>query len=426
MNPKMRISQLLDELVECDDDGQKQTINRMEEATDEMNKEELEAFFTIEIFNKMDKMIEEKKLSLGNAIHFLIHIGYCKMMDYFLNDDFFFSSLYHRIEKMIFEEAAKNDGRNEKMLIVMCECSAIMLDFVIVGPLRSVCVRCLLDVALRKDESKETQQEVEKALTTLSCINRCNKMGKELYLKEITDIIQYHQKHHILTKIAYQSASVFLMLRSFTDDSLKDIIASELHLVEEAAKELNELRRNFDWAQNETGRKEKRKLWEFGRWLNALPQFFCFTKSSCEGSAELISSLVSLSRASNEHFKGISAACIHIFAAMISSKCATVTDLLNKGAIDVALEIILQPTLYRGVFHKSLEFFYLISRRSKEKTDGETCESKGKAAKLEMFEKMEEEGYEDIVTSFHGAIAFADIEFIRSLSLSVSDCLFYV
>eukprot|EP00770_Monocercomonoides_exilis_P014878 MONOS_14824.1-p1 / transcript=MONOS_14824.1 / gene=MONOS_14824 / organism=Monocercomonoides_exilis_PA203 / gene_product=unspecified product / transcript_product=unspecified product / location=Mono_scaffold01081:2432-2800(+) / protein_length=123 / sequence_SO=supercontig / SO=protein_coding / is_pseudo=false len=120
----------------------------------------------------MDKMIEEKKMSMENAILLLKHAGYLKVLKNIWILDFRNSSLNKRIEKMIFEEEKKKEGKNEWLLVELCECFTFLKDGVTLEEFPSVCVPCLLKAALRKEENEESQKEVEMALLALSDIGR--------------------------------------------------------------------------------------------------------------------------------------------------------------------------------------------------------------------------------------------------------------
>ncbi|KAH7832347.1 uncharacterized protein MONOS_6034 [Monocercomonoides exilis] len=114
-------------------------------------------------------MIEEKKLQLGNATSMLKHIGYCNVLKNMSVDGFKNSSMEERIKKMIIDENGKKDAKDEKLLVDNCECY-LSLSNGFSSELISMCVRCLLKVALKKEESEETQKEVETALLSLRAV----------------------------------------------------------------------------------------------------------------------------------------------------------------------------------------------------------------------------------------------------------------
>eukprot|EP00770_Monocercomonoides_exilis_P014317 MONOS_14263.1-p1 / transcript=MONOS_14263.1 / gene=MONOS_14263 / organism=Monocercomonoides_exilis_PA203 / gene_product=unspecified product / transcript_product=unspecified product / location=Mono_scaffold00966:20065-20796(-) / protein_length=179 / sequence_SO=supercontig / SO=protein_coding / is_pseudo=false len=157
---------------------------------------------------------------------------------------------------MIIEEEKKKEEKDEKHLAYLCECF-ISLSFDFLQELILICVPSLLKVTSKKEENEETQKEMEMALLALSNICYYFEIKKEMYLKEITEIILYHQEHHNLTQLAYQSAWDFLINRFFSDQSLEGPNTNELHFVREAIKELEELVKYICWKRKEERRGEK-------------------------------------------------------------------------------------------------------------------------------------------------------------------------
>ncbi|KAH7831001.1 uncharacterized protein MONOS_16098 [Monocercomonoides exilis] len=234
-----KFSKLLDQLDHCNETEQKQKIPEMNEIIDGMNNEELKSIFTEERFDKIYKMIEEKKMTMENVILLLKHAGNCNVLKNVWNRCFERSSLRGRLMKMIIEEDKKNEEKNEKLLVDLCECY-ILPSCSFSSGLLSICVPCLLKAALKKEEDEETQKEVEIALLALSNLSKYVKVPKELFLDEIKEIIEYHQEHHNLTQLAYQSAWQFLIKRFIRNKSYEDIV-NELHFAREASRELEEL-----------------------------------------------------------------------------------------------------------------------------------------------------------------------------------------
>ncbi|KAH7821387.1 uncharacterized protein MONOS_8165 [Monocercomonoides exilis] len=153
---------------------QKRKIEEIIEVIEELNNNELESIFNEEMFNKIEKMIGEKKMSMENASLLLKHVGCCKVLKLVFFDEFEESSLNERFEKMINEEEMKEEEkRNEKLLIDLCECY-ISLNYLHSPEIISICVPCLLKVAMRKEENEEIQKEVEMALLALSCFDEFN------------------------------------------------------------------------------------------------------------------------------------------------------------------------------------------------------------------------------------------------------------
>eukprot|EP00770_Monocercomonoides_exilis_P004889 MONOS_4865.1-p1 / transcript=MONOS_4865.1 / gene=MONOS_4865 / organism=Monocercomonoides_exilis_PA203 / gene_product=unspecified product / transcript_product=unspecified product / location=Mono_scaffold00135:97109-97681(+) / protein_length=172 / sequence_SO=supercontig / SO=protein_coding / is_pseudo=false len=171
-----------------------------------MNENELIHVLSNENYNKINKMFEEKKLTVESGIMLLKHMGYCNALKNIRFSQFERSLLCDKIVKMIVDEEMKKEGKSEKLLADLCECYLLLNVFSISKELLSIVVRCLLKVALNKEENEKTQKEVEVALLALSGISDNHIICNELYLNEIAEIIKYHQERHNLTRLAYQLA----------------------------------------------------------------------------------------------------------------------------------------------------------------------------------------------------------------------------
>ncbi|KAH7828542.1 uncharacterized protein MONOS_4974 [Monocercomonoides exilis] len=301
---------LLDDLENCDEDEQKQKICEMNGLLEEMNKKEFRSIFNKETFNKIYKMIEEKKMTIENAILLLKHIGYCKVLKNVWSRGFYNSELNKRFEKMIFYENEKKEEKNEKLIIDLCEC-CLFLSCSFTPELLSICLSCLLKAASKKEESEETRKENEMALLALSEIGYCE-MKQELYLNEITEIIEHQQKHRNLTHLAYQSAWQFFIYRCFNDYSLKEVIVNELHFVREAARELEELLKFVNWKRKEVERgKETKEEFALIRWFRMFYVYFCRCKLKNEEITILIGGIVQVYRAAKGNNEEIRYKCIY-------------------------------------------------------------------------------------------------------------------
>ncbi|KAH7828104.1 uncharacterized protein MONOS_17242 [Monocercomonoides exilis] len=226
-------------------------------------------------------------MTMKNAILLLKHVGYCNVLKNVWNRCFRDSSLNKIFEEMIFKEEKKRKEKDEKFLVDLCECYMMLCSGFISDELFSICIPCLLKVASAKDESEEVQKEVEIALFALSSINYLNEIEQGLFLNEIKEIIQYHQEHRNLTRLAYQEAA--------------------------------------------------------------------------------------------------------------ENKVVKVEDLLNGGAVDAVLEEIRQSMLIDKIALTSMEYMYEISTSLKDEEDDEKGKEERKITKKKVVEKMEEEGYEDII-----------------------------
>ncbi|KAH7822214.1 uncharacterized protein MONOS_12492 [Monocercomonoides exilis] len=401
MAPKEKFSKLFDELKSCSVSEQKEKIEEMNRMIDEMNKEELYSTFTKEQFEKIDKMIEEEKLTMGNAILLLKHMGYCNILKSIYIEDFFFSSFNGRFEEMIVDEEQNKEKRKENLLTGLCECY-LLLNIGTSSQLISDCAPCLLKAALKKEENEEAQKEVEMALLALSCIDVCNIIERDLFLNEIKEIIQYHQKRCNLTQLAYQSAWGFLIKRFELDKSLEVVIANELHFIREARREVEELWKSVDWKkkEEEMGKTERKAMDIILRWFGPIGDYFYSCHLWNEEYVGLLRSIVDVLLASRDNHSEICEECVRLFKAAAENRAVKLVALLKSGAIDAALEEIPKSTLNRRMTYEFINFFHLISMRFKGKGEAKTTEEERKELKRKIFEKQEEEGFEDIIVRF--------------------------
>ncbi|KAH7829063.1 uncharacterized protein MONOS_18574 [Monocercomonoides exilis] len=410
-------------IEDCDEDEQRKKIEEMNGLMEEMKQKELETILIEKLFNKISIKIEEKKMSMENAILLLKHVGYYKALKKISKLNFNGTSLDYIFVRMILNKATKNEEKNEKLLIDLCKCFALLKDGVISPELLSICVPCLLKNALMKDKREETQKEVEIALLGLSDMGYCY-FRQELYLKEIIEIIKHQQKHRNLTKLAYQSAWKFFIYIYSNDYILKDMIVNELHFGREAARELNELTRNVNWKKKkeEMSKEEAKDEFILMRWLDAINYYNSFCKLWNEECVELIGSVVRVFRAAKDNHSVISNQCIYPLRNATENRVVKVDELLKGGAVEAVLEEMQGRTVDDGMLFNCLQFFTNVSEKLKEKEKDEKEKVKRKAIKRKIFEKMEEEGYEDTITSFYGIFDFLN----RNLSLPFNELSFNI
>ncbi|KAH7816027.1 uncharacterized protein MONOS_2535 [Monocercomonoides exilis] len=370
---------------------------------EEMRRENFQSVFTKELFDKIDEMIEEKKIRMENVRMLMKRVAF---------------------EKMMIEEDQKKEEKDEKLLTDVCECYALMFDCMIPGNLLVIRLPYLLKAASNKEENEEAKEEVEMALLALTGFGYCE-ISEELYLNEIKEIILYHQEHRNLTRLAYQSAWQFLINRLDNDKSLEDTIMNELHFVREAIKELEELTRNVNWKkekEEERRGKEAKEEIVILRWFDIIMDNISQCKLRNEEFIRFIGSIVGLYRAAKDSLGRICGVCIFSIALAAKSEPEKVDDLLKGGAIDVVFEELYQQTLEDENVCNCLDAVLAISGRFEGKMDDENGEDEnGEEIRKKVFEKMEEEGYEDIITSFHETIGFLNKRLYYQLSLNISD-----
>eukprot|EP00770_Monocercomonoides_exilis_P001335 MONOS_1325.1-p1 / transcript=MONOS_1325.1 / gene=MONOS_1325 / organism=Monocercomonoides_exilis_PA203 / gene_product=unspecified product / transcript_product=unspecified product / location=Mono_scaffold00023:2244-3512(+) / protein_length=404 / sequence_SO=supercontig / SO=protein_coding / is_pseudo=false len=382
----------------------------MNEIMKEMNKEEFSAVFIEELFDEIHKMIEDKKLSKKNATVFLKHIGYCKIMDEIRSKSFDSSSLYKRIQEMILDEEKKKGRKNERLMIDLCEC-CLLLNNKSSSKIPSVCLSYLLKAALNKEKNEEAQKEVEMALLALSNVKYLF-VETELYLREIKEIIQYHQEHCNLTRLAYQSAWKFLMNRFEDDSNLEEVYLNDLHFVREVASEVEVLAGYIDWKNNEKDeemkRMEKKNVVIAERWLDMIHYFFVYFEVHDEERIKLISCMTSLCRAAINTHNEIVKKCYFILMYLMRRQkiLPIVSDLLKEGIIDYFMEEIQRSTMDDVISYGFFRFVQNIYDSLEGNEDNETDDAKRKAKRQKMIEKLEEEGYEDINTSLCGPFVY--------------------
>ncbi|KAH7820449.1 uncharacterized protein MONOS_7242 [Monocercomonoides exilis] len=198
-------------------------------------------------------------MTLDNAILLMKHIGHWNDLKEIFVQTFDNSSLNKRVQEMIVEEDKKKEEKDEKLLVDLCECYLLFNPFAS-SEIISICMHCLLKVALKKEENVETQKDVEMALLAFGTIWYC-KTEEDQYLDEIKEIVQYHKGHRNLTQLAYQPAWELLINQMYFDSSFGDVVVNELHLGREAARELEALSKCINLK-----RREKKK------------RTFCFDK----------------------------------------------------------------------------------------------------------------------------------------------------
>eukprot|EP00770_Monocercomonoides_exilis_P011847 MONOS_11789.1-p1 / transcript=MONOS_11789.1 / gene=MONOS_11789 / organism=Monocercomonoides_exilis_PA203 / gene_product=unspecified product / transcript_product=unspecified product / location=Mono_scaffold00611:21605-22645(+) / protein_length=321 / sequence_SO=supercontig / SO=protein_coding / is_pseudo=false len=312
---------------------------------------------------------------------------------------------------MIVDEDKKDEKKNEKMLIDLCECYLLLREsnYDVPDELVSICIRCLLKAALCKEESEEVRKEVEMALLALSNIGYGD-TSKEPYLSEIKEIILYHQEHRNLTRLAYQSAWSFLFNRLFMQNEIEDVVGNELHYVREVSGELDEIRKWVEQKNEEKEEEMKRKDEKMRRiaevWLRSICSFFSRCKVADEVAIGMVADVTRLCRTSRENERMIFSACLNIFKTMLILKCVKIEALLKGGASKLAVEVLQQSTLTNLNTNICFKFCLVVSERLEKKMNNEMEAKEMKRVKMEFDEEMEEEGYEDTILSLNGSFYF--------------------
>ncbi|KAH7832513.1 uncharacterized protein MONOS_2706 [Monocercomonoides exilis] len=396
MNIVGKFLKLFDKLGGCNENEQKQKIEEMNGLIDEMSKGEFETISKTEMFDKIAEMIEEQKLSLSNALLLLKHMGYFKVLKGSCKCGFDGSSLKKIFEKIILEENNKKGGKNEKLWANICGCYVLLSCKPSPG-FFCICKPFLLNAASVKEESEEVLKEVEMALLALSCTGFWQNFEKDLNLNEIKDIIKYHQIHRNLTPLAHQSAWKYMICRLNFENSLEGIMVNELHFAKEAAKELEELSKSVDWKRKDDKKeKETKEVLVIERWFGAIYDYFFSCTLRNEELAKLIASLVQMIRASRDNHKDICNGCLDSLRCAAENRNVEIDDLLKGGAVDAVLEEISQQSLNYWTYCCP-EFFLKLSKRLQEEKKDEMEETKRKELKRKIYDKIEEEGFDDYI-----------------------------
>eukprot|EP00770_Monocercomonoides_exilis_P012072 MONOS_12014.1-p1 / transcript=MONOS_12014.1 / gene=MONOS_12014 / organism=Monocercomonoides_exilis_PA203 / gene_product=unspecified product / transcript_product=unspecified product / location=Mono_scaffold00636:18726-20007(+) / protein_length=287 / sequence_SO=supercontig / SO=protein_coding / is_pseudo=false len=269
------------------------------------------------------------------------------MLNEELDERFVHSYLNKRLEMMIEEENNKTEGKREKLLTDLCECHLFMYGIVDSAGFLFVCIRRILKVASSKEESEEARTEVEMGLVALSSVSHRFFTKDDKFLNEIKEIIQYHQKHRNLTRLAYQSALLFMINQFEKSKRISESFGCELHFAREAARELEDLSKCVNWKrkidENRKGEEKKEKeLLILFRWLHIVNNHFRGYTCRFGGLAGLFSSIVGVFRAAKGNNRAICEQCLRSFNTAVVFIEVEIDDLLNGGAVDVALEVIVQ------------------------------------------------------------------------------------
>ncbi|KAH7816953.1 uncharacterized protein MONOS_4928 [Monocercomonoides exilis] len=233
-----------------------------------------------------------------------------------------------------------------KLLIDLCECNLLLFNSTSNKMLKA-CVPCLLKVALKKEESEKAQKEVEIALLALSNAVPYYVMERELYLSDVTEIIKYHQEHHNLTRLAYQSVWEFLTNQLSFNQCLKKVVEDDLHFVEEVTRELEELRILIDWKREEKkkGEKEKKEVFTLKRWLRTLESCFLLYKFLEMKNVGLDRCIIELCRASREYERVITESCLSILQKSAERGAVGADALLKAGVANLISDELQRSTL---------------------------------------------------------------------------------
>ncbi|KAH7824935.1 uncharacterized protein MONOS_17464 [Monocercomonoides exilis] len=301
---------------------------------------------------------------------------------------------------MIEEGVMKENGKNT--LIDLFECYLLLRNVHISMLFPNFCVRILLREVLDNKESEEAKEKVEIALLALSKIEIMTKIEQERYVCEMKEIIRYHQEHHNLTHLAYQSAWQFLIYRLYKDESVEDVIVHELHFVKEATRELEELSERFDWKRKEkvSGEKDTKEADTLMRWPNILDVFFTKCNVWGEEYGMLIGSISKLFEATRRQKGRIGKQCLSFIVSITGRGTLELFETLKSNAVEIVLEEMRQSTMEDNLTNGCLRFLLKLKRIYNGNNKKECNKTEQIVKKRYEFERMEEEGYEDCITNY--------------------------
>ncbi|KAH7831259.1 uncharacterized protein MONOS_3893 [Monocercomonoides exilis] len=365
-------------------------------------------------------MIKENILNFGNALVILKHMGFCKTINGIKSSGFTDSSLGTRFAMMIVEENKKKEGINKQLLIDLCECYLLLNDK-FSSELRSICGPCLFYVASNKSEREEVKTEVEMSLLALAKLEGSKENCS--YLDVIDEIIKYHQKHHNLTRLAYQSAWSFLVGYLYSKDYLKVEIMYKMHFARESTSELEELLKRNNLVKKEKSLEEMKEVRIIGNWVKILIEV---AYHGCNMSRKIFVGLFSLIARLYKATKGferkISDDCINLFCEVIKLNENPLPVLVRSGATGCVLEEMSQSTLHDNALMDCLQFLHSQSEIITEGIFEDFDETEWNF-KRELFDILEEDGYEDLITSSCCANLFLINEYWFELIPGTEGCL---
>ncbi|KAH7822900.1 uncharacterized protein MONOS_15427 [Monocercomonoides exilis] len=423
MNRAEKYTEMLFQLRDCSAEEQTQRVGEMNSLMDQMGEDEMDNHAS-KVFEEFCRMIEEKKVSLENTISLMKRVGYANIMRSIYAIYLCDFSLKKKIESLIFEEGKKNDEKNEKLLIEMCECCGFI--YRNISPeIIPVYVPCMLNAALKKEESEETRKEVEDALLALNYIEEAHFVRIELFQSKIKEIIMYHQEHRNLTHMGYRSAWHFYLNRLLDYSFLGDAIVNELHFVREAARELEELSRSVRMKKKEGKVISPEFKYTVNGWLETVLYYRQSGPRAKEDYVPLVQSMVCLRKAArgieNELF-GINSQTYELMALYIAGG---VEDLLKGGVFEAVLEEMQRDFIENHKMHDCYKFFLAI-QELKMRAEPTANEAQKKEIKMKLHEKLEEEGFEDILIGNYEVNGQISNVYCPKISVNVVDYLVYI
>ncbi|KAH7819525.1 uncharacterized protein MONOS_18657 [Monocercomonoides exilis] len=146
-------------------------------------------------------------------------------------------------------------------------------------------------------------------------------------------------------------------------------------------------------------RKEEKEETVLSRWLQTLEAFLSTCKLWNEELTGLMRSITDAFRASKERLIELFKQFIYSLESAAKNRAVDIDIFLSKGIVDAILDT-LQATLDNFVKANCICFFIELCERLNGKMEKKENETKRKETKRKMFERMEEDGYEDCIFEF--------------------------
>ncbi|KAH7831737.1 uncharacterized protein MONOS_514 [Monocercomonoides exilis] len=348
---------MLFQLGNLRDAERRQKIREMAGLVGGMSKKELGMVSKKEVFDEIEKMVGEKKISFEEVVPLMKQIGCWRMLNDKKNPNFYSSALCKRFELAIGEEEKKTEGKNEKWLSELCE----------------------VFFSLHGHHYCRSAKKAEYAFLALKFMRIYAWMEARICVDGLSGIIRRHEEHGNLTDVTCQTAWDLLVLQLKRKEAgLEDVIEGELHFAEETASELEELMGYVNWTEMEKEKeKKKRKKRKEGK---------------CVG---LVGCVVQLDRTTKFCEEDMFLNYIEKVEFLMRLESVLIAVLVGGGAVDIDLEGLSQPTLEYLATEHCLGFVSKMLKKLRERTNSDEESTRRWAC-----EKLESEGCEEMILCF--------------------------
>eukprot|EP00770_Monocercomonoides_exilis_P000517 MONOS_514.1-p1 / transcript=MONOS_514.1 / gene=MONOS_514 / organism=Monocercomonoides_exilis_PA203 / gene_product=unspecified product / transcript_product=unspecified product / location=Mono_scaffold00008:119626-120946(+) / protein_length=346 / sequence_SO=supercontig / SO=protein_coding / is_pseudo=false len=300
---------MLFQLGNLRDAERRQKIREMAGLVGGMSKKELGMVSKKEVFDEIEKMVGEKKISFEEVVPLMKQIGCWRMLNDKKNPNFYSSALCKRFELAIGEEEKKTEGKNEKWLSELCEW-----------------------------------------------------MEARICVDGLSGIIRRHEEHGNLTDVTCQTAWDLLVLQLKRKEAgLEDVIEGELHFAEETASELEELMGYVNWTEMEKEKEKKKKEKKRRKECR-------LCSKECVG---LVGCVVQLDRTTKFCEEDMFLNYIEKVEFLMRLESVLIAVLVGGGAVDIDLEGLSQPTLEYLATEHCLGFVSKMLKKLRERTNSD-------------------------------------------------------